>query len=334
MIALKIDQEKLNELCSKVDLMEYAEKSIDFERRGSDVYAAHCPRHEDKTPSLMITPSKNLFYCHSCHVGGNIINWLMTFEHLSFNDAVDKTAMLAGIEIDHLKTCESLSYFKQIKRSQVQPIKFATDRQILPWSYYEQFSNEIPQEWVDEGIPADVLREYEIRVDKKSNRIVYPVYDKDGNFIGVKGRTRFKNYKDLQIKKYLNYQKIQTTDYFMGMKQNRDMILADKSAIVFEGLKSVMHVAAWGYNNCLSSETSDINDAQAAILISMGIRDLTIAFDRDVEMGHIRKTTKLLQKYMNVYAVYDKWGLLQDKDSPCDRGEDVWRILYERRIRL
>ena len=331
---MKIDQEKLNDLCNKVDLMEYAEKSIDFERRGSDVYAAHCPRHEDKTPSLMITPSKNLFYCHSCHVGGNIINWLMTFEHLSFNDAVDKTAMLAGIEIDHLKTCESLSYFKQIKRSQVQPIKFATYRQVLPWSYYEQFANEIPQEWVDEGIPADVLREYEIRVDKKSNRIVYPVYDKDGNFIGVKGRTRFKNYKDLQIKKYLNYQKIQTTDYFMGMKQNRDRILADKSAIVFEGLKSVMHVAGWGYGNCLSSETSDINDAQAAILISMGIRDLTIAFDRDVGMGHIRKTTKLLQKYMNVYAVYDKWGLLQDKDSPCDQGEEVWRTLYERRIRL
>ena len=195
---MKIDQEKLNELCNKVDLMEYAEKTIDFERRGSDVYAAHCPRHEDKTPSLMITPSKNLFYCHSCHVGGNIINWLMTFEHLKFNDAVDKTAMLAGIEIDHLKTCESLSYFRQIKRSQVQPIKFATDRQILPWSYYEQFSNEIPQEWVDEGIPADILQEYEIRVDRKSNRIVYPVYDKDENFIGVKGRTRFKNYKDLQ----------------------------------------------------------------------------------------------------------------------------------------
>lgn len=331
---MKIDQDKLNELCSKVDLMEYAEKSIDFERRGSDVYAAHCPRHEDKTPSLMITPSKNLFYCHSCHVGGNIINWLMTFEHLSFNDAVDKTAMLAGIEIDHLKTCESLSYFKQIKRSQVQPIKFATDRQILPWSYYEQFSNEIPQEWVDEGIPADVLREYEIRVDKKSNRIVYPVYDKDGNFIGVKGRTRFKNYKDLQIKKYLNYQKIQTTDYFMGMKQNRENILTTKSAIIFEGLKSVMHVAAWGYNNCLSSETSDINDAQAAILISMGIRDLIIAFDKDVGLGHIRETTKLLQKYMNVYAVYDKWGLLQDKDSPCDQGKDTWELLYDRRIRI
>ena len=331
---MKIDQDKLQELCNKVDLMEYAEKSMDFERRGSDVYATHCPRHEDKTPSLMITPSKNLFYCHSCHVGGNIINWLMTFENLKFNDAVDKTAMLAGVEIDHLKTCESLSYFKQIKRSQVQPIKFATERQILPWSYYEQFADEIPQEWVDEGIEPEILKKYEIRIDKKSNRIVYPVYDKDGNLIGAKGRTRFKNYKELQIKKYLNYTKIQTTDYFMGMKQNRDTILDSKSVILFEGLKSVMHVAAWGYNNCLSSETSDINDAQAAILISMGIRDLIIAFDKDVGLGHIRETTKLLQKYMNVYAVYDKWGLLQDKDSPCDQGRDTWELLYDRRIRL
>ena len=331
---MKVDQDKLRELCDKVDLFEYAEKTVDFERRGADVYAAHCPRHEDKTPSLMITPSKNLFYCHSCHVGGNIINWLMTFEHLSFNDAVDKTAMLAGIEIDHLKTCESLSYFKKIKKSQTHKIKFATDRQILPWEYYDQFADEIPQEWVDEGIKPEILKKYEIRIDKKSNRIVYPVYDKDGNLIGAKGRTRFKNYKELQIKKYLNYTKIQTTDYFMGMKQNRDSILDSKSVILFEGLKSVMHVAAWGYNNCLSSETSDINDAQAAILISMGIRDLTIAFDKDVGLGHIRETTKLLQKYMNVYAVYDKWGLLQEKDSPCDQGEEVWRTLYERRIRL
>ena len=227
---MKVDQDKLRELCDKVDLFEYAEKSVDFERRGADVYAAHCPRHEDKTPSLMITPSKNLFYCHSCHVGGNIINWLMTFENLKFNDAVDKTAMLAGVEIDHLKTCESLSYFQQIKRlQQIQPVKFATDRQILPWSYYEQFSDEIPDEWVNEGIPADILKKYEIRVDKRSNRIVYPVYDKDGNFIAVKGRTRFKNYKELQIKKYLNYQKVQTVDYFMGMKQNRETIFDKKS---------------------------------------------------------------------------------------------------------
>lgn len=331
---MKIDQDKLNELCEKVDLLEYAELSMDFQSRGSDEYAAHCPLHEDKTPSLMITPSKNLFYCHSCHVGGNILNWLMTFEHMKFNDAVDKVANLAGISIDHLKTCEALSYFKQIKRSQGQHIAFVNDRQILPTSYYEQFDDELPQEWIDEGIDAEILRQYEIRIDKKSNRIVYPVYDKDGNLIGTKGRTRFKNYKDLQIKKYLNYTKIQTTDFLMGMKQNREEIERTKSVILFEGLKSVMHVAGWGYKNGLSVETSDINDSQVAILVQMGIKEVTIAFDKDVQLSHIRKVTKLLKKYVNVYAIYDKWKLLKDKDSPCDEGEDVWKILLERRIRL
>ena len=114
---MKIDQDKLQELCDKVDLLEYAEKTVEFSRRGSDEYAAHCPRHQDDTPSLMITPSKNLFYCHSCRVGGNIINWLMTFENLKWNEAIDKASNLAGIDIKNLKTCDALAYFKRIKKA-------------------------------------------------------------------------------------------------------------------------------------------------------------------------------------------------------------------------
>lgn len=330
---LNIDHDKLQELCDKVDLLEYAEKTVDFQRRGADVFAAHCPRHEDKTPSLMITPSKNLFYCHSCHVGGNILNWIMTFEHLRFNDAIDKVSKLAGVDIKNLKTCDALVFYKKIKNSKFS-IHFVEDRQILPWSYYEQFSDEIPQEWVDEGISEDILKKYEIRIDKSSNRIVYPVYSNDLLLIGCKGRTRYINYKELGIKKYLNYTKIQTTDFFMGMKQNREEIINSKQAIIFEGLKSVMHVASWGINNSLSSETSTINDTQVAILVSMGIKEVTIAFDKDVNLKAIKSNTKLLRKYCNVYAIIDKWGLLQDKDSPCDQGRETWDILFERRVRV
>ena len=97
-MANNYDNEALIELCSKVDLFEYASKDMDFEGRG-DSYAAHCPKHIDKTPSLVITPSKNLFHCFSCGVGGNIINWLMTFENMSFNDAVEKVGLLAGVDV-------------------------------------------------------------------------------------------------------------------------------------------------------------------------------------------------------------------------------------------
>ena len=140
--------------------------------------------------------------------------------------------------------------------------------------------------------------------------------------------------KELGLKKYINYTSIQTTDFFLGMKQNRDEILRTNTAIIFEGLKSVMHVAGWGYNNCLAAETSRINDAQVAVLIKMGVKNVIVAFDKDVGMKDIKSSTRLLRKYMNCYAVYDKWGLLKDKDSPCDEGLDVWKSLLERRMRI
>lgn len=331
---MKIDQDRLQELCDKIDLLEYADKTVEFKKRGSDEYAAHCPRHQDDTPSLMITPSKNLFYCHSCRVGGNIINWLMTFEHLDWNAAIDKASKLAGIDIKNLKTCDAVSYFKSIKKSQQEAIKFVDDRQILPYSYYDQFSKEIPEEWVEEGISAEVMSRYDIRIDHNSNRIVYPVWDNCGNLIGCKGRTRFKNYKELNIKKYLNYTKIQSTDYFMGMRENKDNIIKSSQVIIFEGLKSVMKVESWGYTNCLAAETSHINNAQSAILVSLGVKECVVAFDKGVSLQEIKSTTKLLRRFTNVSVIYDKWGLLEDKDSPCDKGVKVFKELYDRRVRI
>jgi DNA primase len=331
---LKIDHEKLQELCEKIDLLEYAEKSIDFQKRGSDEYAAHCPLHEDKTPSLMITPSRNLFYCHSCHVGGNIVNWLMTFEHMRWNDAVDKASHLAGVDITNLKSCEALAFFKTIKKSQQPKIGFVEDRQVLPYSYYEQFSKDIPEEWEREGIPAEIMRKFDIRIDYSSNRIVYPVWDNDFNLIGCKGRTRFENYKELGLKKYLNYSKIQGTDYFAGMKENKQNIIESGFVIIFEGIKSVMHVAAWGINNALAAETSHINNAQSAILVSLGVKEIIIAFDKGVSFQEIKKNTQLLRRFTNVSVMIDKWNLLDDKDSPCDKGEQIFKTLYERRVKL
>ena len=335
-----IDQEKLQELCDKVDLLEYAEKTVDFQRRGPDEYAAHCLLHEDKTPSLMINPSKNRFFCHACHVGGTIINWLMTFEHMSFNDAVEKTSVLAGVDINHLKTCEALSFYKQLKRIKEQNTQKPIEREVLPESYLDRFDHsEYPQEWLDEGITVDAMKEYGICIDKQSNRICYPVYDNDGNLVTVKGRTRFKDYKTLRLSKYISYSKIQSTNFLQGMKQNRQAIMTVGTVIIFEGIKSGLKLASWGWpNNWLAAETSRLNRSQVEILLGMHIRDVTIAFDRDVEMRSIYECTALLRRFCNVYVVRDRYNsnrlLPGDKDSPVDAGREVWGILYGERRKL
>lgn len=335
------DNEALMELCSKVDLFEYASKNVEFEGRG-DSYAAHCPRHIDKTPSLVITPSKNLFHCFSCGCGGNILNWLMTFENMSFNDAVDKVGGLVGVDVKNLKQCSALKVYKNISRiCKCEKKESANNRAILDVAEIEKYSDETPSEWEEEGINPEIMKKYNIRIDKNANRIVYPVYDNQLNLIGFKGRTRFKNYKEMKIKKYQNYQKIGTTDFFIGMKENYENIKRQNEVIIFEGIKSGMKVEEWGYDYWLASETGWLNDEQILILIKLGVKNVVIAYDNDVALSKIRECTEKLRKFTNVYVVMDRrfikdrlLGSNEEKLSPCDKGREVWETLYNEKRRL
>ena len=340
MVEIGYDNESLIELCSKVDLLEYARESIDFQGRG-DSYSAHCPLHVDKTPSLMVTPSKNLFHCFSCGIGGNIINWIMVFEKMPFDKAVEKVGLLAGVDIKNLKQCSALRIYKTMSRIMMPHEKKPIERIVLDDSEMDKYEDEIPEEWVDEGIDPNIMKKYKIKIDKKANRIVYPVYDSNFSLIGIKGRTRYKNYETMGIKKYQNYQKIGTTDFLLGMKENIDSIIKKGEVIIFEGIKSGMKVEGWGYDYWSSSETAWLNDEQVLILIKLAIKNITIAYDNDVSIKKILECTGKLRKFANVYAIADRekdeeklLGASKNKLSPCDRGKDVWEILYKERRRL
>lgn len=334
-----IDRDRLRELEDKVDLLEYAEKSYEFQRRGGDDYFCHCPLHVDKTPSLKISKNRNVFHCFSCGKGGGLLSWLMTIEGLSFDDSVEKICKLAGEDVRNLKVSSALKFYKEIKRSEeavkIQPNKI--ERKILPISEINKFSTDIPEEWVEEGITPEAMARYQVRIDHDSNRIVYPVWDNEDRLIGFKGRTRYKNYKDLKIQKYMNYTKIGIVDYFGGMKENRENILRKGEAIIFEGVKSGYKAFGWGVDNWLSSETAALNRQQVVVLLQLGIKNVVIAWDTDVSWNKIAKETKSLRNFVNVYVVQDTFGLLgkkEDKMSPVDKGRDIWEILYRERKRI
>ena len=318
----------------KIDLREYAEKTVDFVKQSGDTQFAVCPFHEEKTASLAVTPE--IFHCFGCGKYGNLYTWIQLTEHVTFDQAVQKVADITNSDIHEYIESETLSFYKMMGKINRKKIRPVSDRNILDIDkdYYQKFKDEIPQEWVDEGILPEEMKKYEIRIDPMSNRIVYPVYSDDGKLISIKGRTRFKDYKQLNIMKYMNYYKLGLLDYFQGMKQAKPYIKDKKEIIIFEGIKSVMKVDAWGYHNSVSAETSSLNEYQIELLVKMQIRDIVIAFDKDVSVNKIRKCTELLRKFSNVWVVYDKWNLLKEKDSPPDRGEEIWNILYERRVKI
>ncbi|WP_106398276.1 DNA primase [Actinocorallia populi] len=58
-----------------------------------------CPFHDEKTPSFNVTPSRGLYFCHGCGVGGDVIKFVQEIEHLSFAEAVERLAAKAGIQL-------------------------------------------------------------------------------------------------------------------------------------------------------------------------------------------------------------------------------------------
>lgn len=61
---------------------------------------------------------------------------------------------------------------------------------------------------------------------------------------------------------------------------------------------------------------------------------MVVAFDKDVGWDKIKKQTKNLRRFTNVYAVYDRQNLLDEKMSPVDKGRDIWEELYVQKERI
>jgi DNA primase catalytic core len=86
----RIPQQEIERLKREVSLQRLVERyGIELKRHGADLHGL-CPFHEDKEPSLVISPSKNLWHClGACQAGGSVIDWVMKAEGVSFRHAVE-----------------------------------------------------------------------------------------------------------------------------------------------------------------------------------------------------------------------------------------------------
>lgn len=329
---MNYDDETLQEINDNADLLAYAQQTLDLEQRGND-YFAHCPLHRDDTPSLSFTPSKNSYYCFSCGASGGMIGYLMDFEGMEFEDAVEKAAGLANIDMSKMcqsKTMILLKKWRMFLQSKQQ--KEVYKHSIIPMTAFTKFSKEEVPEWLEEGISQEVMDLFDIRIDNYSNRIVYPVYDIDGNLINIKGRTRYENYKKLKLPKYMNYYTVGVMDYFQGLEKTLKYIKEQNEIIIFESIKSVMKAYGWGYKNCVSAEKHTLTPEQISLLVKLKV-NVVFAYDSDVSYndGEVKENIDMLRKVTNVYVISDKDLLLggsTTKNAPVDCGQDIWEELY------
>jgi DNA primase len=256
----------------------------------------------------------------------------MEYEGMTFDEAVRKGMKLANINQSTLCQSETVKFIRNIKHNATKDVEHI----ILPNNIMDTYKTDTIAEWLNEGIRQEEINLFDIRIDEKSNRIVYPVKLLDGSIINIKGRTRYTDYKAMKIPKYINYYKVDTVDYFQGLNLTIEYVKEKKEIIIFEGLKSVMKCFGYGSKNTASAEKHTLTDEQIKLLLQIQV-DVVLAFDNDVSYfsKEIKQSIDILKKFTNVYIVSDKNKLLgkpEDKMSPVDAGKIVWDQLYREKV--
>ncbi|NOZ43865.1 MAG: hypothetical protein GXP45_01690 [bacterium] len=87
-----------DEILQNVDIVDVIGKYVQLKRAGSN-FSGKCPFHNEKTPSFMVSPQKQIFKCFGCGIGGNVITFIKEIERVDFWDAAKILAKEGNIDL-------------------------------------------------------------------------------------------------------------------------------------------------------------------------------------------------------------------------------------------
>ena len=206
--------------------------------------------------------------------------------------------------------------------------------------------------WLREGITQKVIEKARIGYFPGSAQITIPHFDKDGRFIGLRGRALAQQDIDMYGKYRPMIINRQQYNHPLGMNlyninNSKDNIQQTGRAIIFEGEKSsLLYQSYFGFENDISVACcgSNISAYQIQLLLDFNVKEITVAFDRqfqeigDEEFKHLTNNlTKIHDRYKNyvdISFIFDKKMRTGYKDSPVDCGKDMFLQLWKERIKL
>lgn len=321
-------------LVASVDIVEYIGQYVDLEEKGGEWWGLS-PFNEEKTPSFSIRRTPPVFYDFSSGASGGILAFIKLYHRVSGYEAVEMLKKYAGYEGEIEGQTAKLAVTQTIRKYQAsKPPKTDAKGTVLPPDVMEQY--EICPEklaaWKNEGISDASLRKFDVRYDRFSDRIVYPIRNMNGEIVNIGGRTLDPDWKEKNLRKYTYFYHWGTMNVLYGLWENIGEIRKRGEIILFEGAKSVLIADTWGIHNTAAVLTSHLNPQQMKVLASLGCRTV-FALDKEIVAsndGNIRK----LSHYVRCETLRDPENLLEAKDAPVDKGRDVFDKLYASRVRI
>lgn len=311
---------------------------IEYRDKGAYLHLAN-PDGDNK---MAITIYKNSLKVLNSTRGwsGDLFNLIAELKDVELKEAFSLVNSFLGIKCEIKEQPRILKILKEIEGNLYsEDYTFET----IPESIIEGMRNKIPSYmWLSEGINLETQREFEILYDMYSDSIMIPVRGYEGELVGIKNR---KNQHKVDKMKYFYSYPYKKTKLLYNYFKAWPYIKDKKSVIVVESEKSVMKLWQENIRNVVAISGSDTSLAQVIKLEQLNV-DIIYALDKDIpliENCHniclgctVKCIKKQLDKFIpdvSVSCVLDKDNLLSEKDSPIDKGIDIFKKIFKNRFK-
>ncbi|MCI8591486.1 MAG: DNA primase [Lachnospiraceae bacterium] len=293
---MRYSDDIIEEVRNRNDIVDVVSEYVRLQRKGSS-YFGLCPFHNEKSPSFSVTPSKQMFYCFGCGVGGNVYTFLMEYENATFPEAVEKLAARAGIELpkqEYSKEARQEAdlrsallavnkeaakfYYIQLRTDKGrQAGDYLRNRQIseetmkrFGLGYSDRYGSGLykylkSKHYSDELLKQSGLFNVDERrgmSDKFWNRVIYPIMDINSRVIGFGGRVMGDGKP-----KYLNSPETKIFDKsrnLYGLHIARSS--RKKNLIICEGYMDVIAMHQAGFTNAVASLGTALTSQQCSLM--------------------------------------------------------------------
>ncbi|WP_339023183.1 DNA primase [Spiroplasma endosymbiont of Crioceris asparagi] len=345
MVEGRLGEQDIKDFLDQLDIADVIGSFIQIEKHGRN-FRAVCPFHNDSDPSLQITPSKKIFKCFPCGVGGTAISFVQKYKNINFYEAVDFLATKYNIKIKNFKfekrekkysdaeeklfalneelkkifmaqkivrnAKEYLEYLKSRKFTDADIKKFEIGIfNIPPGELYKILIKKSHDEQtiIDSGIIYKKGTSFD---SNYFNRIVFPILNEDGKTIGFSARTIIKDEKP----KYINSREnliFKKSHLLYNYFHASEFIRQKNEVIILEGFMDVIALNRIGIKNAIAIMGTNLSDEQIKI-ISHSTKKFKLFLDGD-DPG-INATIKAAKKLLDFN--YD----VEIVKNPTDKDPD------------
>lgn len=301
-------EKDIQQIRDRVNLVDLVSQYTNLKRSGKS-FRGLCPFHLEKTPSFYVDPQKQLYHCFGCGAGGDIFDFVMETEKLSFNEAVEYLAGLAGVTLTRVagarKTDEKEAIYKALERAkelyQIYLLKSEEGKKAIEYlkgrnvslSSIKEFEiglspnafNAITKRLLKEGFKEKHLVEAGLTLrtsrgleDRFKGRIMFPIKDLRGRVVGFGGRQFLSGEP-----KYLNTPEttlFKKSSLLFNLSKAKKFITEADSVIIVEGYTDVIALNQAGIPNVVATLGTALTETHLSI-ISRFTKNVFLCFDSD-----------------------------------------------------